>query len=100
MLDLSPVPYSVVPLTSGIVPPSAPICKFVSLYAGKGARCHESRVNLLAACVPARRLGMVCRALTWRRVASSPEGPLREEHTGAAPGWLQELLNAETQASV
>ena len=76
------------------------MCKFVSLCAGEGARCYESRANLLAVGAPARRPGMVYRALIWHRVVSSPEGPLGEEHAGAPPGWLQEFLDAETQASV
>ena len=42
---------------------------------------------------------MVCHALTWYHVVSSLEEPFKAEHAEAVPGWLQEFLNAETEAS-
>ena len=56
---------------------------------------YESQPNLLAAAALAQRIGMVCRALTWYRVISQPEQPVKAEHAEAVPGWLQEFLNAE-----
>lgn len=47
----------------------------------------------------ARRLGMVCRALTWHRVVSGLEEPLKGGHAEAVPGWLREFLDAETRAA-
>jgi hypothetical protein len=54
--------------------------------------------TLLAICAPARRLGMLCRALTWNWVVSHLDGPDRAENADAAPGWLRLFLRAECEA--
>jgi hypothetical protein len=48
----------------------------------------------------AYRVGMVCRALTWRRALAGLEEPVKAEDAGAVPGWLQEFLNYETTPTV
>ena len=57
--------------------------------------CYASRENLLAAAALARRVGMVCRALTWHRVISPLPEPFKAEHADAVPGWLQEFLDSQ-----
>jgi hypothetical protein len=57
---------------------------------------YEPPDHLLRACDLARRLAMICRALTWYRVVSQLEEPFRGEYAEAVPGWLQEFLHAET----
>ena len=54
-----------------------------------------SHAQLQAAFQLAHRVGMVSRALTWYRVASSLEEPHRTEHATSVVGWLQEYLNAQ-----
>jgi hypothetical protein len=61
---------------------------------------YESRENLIAAFKLAYRVGMVCRALTWRRVLAGAEEPVRAEDAEAVPGWLLEFLNYETTPTV
>ncbi len=56
---------------------------------------YASREKLNAALKLAYRVGMVCRALTWRRVAAAVGEPLKSEYADAVPGWLQEFLNYE-----
>lgn len=48
--------------------------------------------DLLPAFALAYRLAMIGRALTWHRLVSALEGPLREKYVGAVAGWLQEFL--------
>jgi hypothetical protein len=60
---------------------------------------YETPDNLHAAFDLAQRVGMVCRTLTWYRVVSSLEEPLRSEYAEAVPGWLQEVLSAEATLS-
>jgi len=50
--------------------------------------------NLRAAFSLAYHLGMICRALTWYRLASGLEGALKEQAAGSVSGWLQEFLSA------
>jgi hypothetical protein len=57
---------------------------------------YESRENLIEAFKLAYRVGMVCRALTWRRILAGVEEPVNAEYAEAVPGWLQEFLNSET----
>jgi hypothetical protein len=54
----------------------------------------ESRECLLAAFQIARRVAMICRALTWYRVVSHLPEPFKTEYSDTVPGWLQEFLNA------
>lgn len=67
--------------------------------------CLESWVGygplprLREALVLAQRIGMVCRALAWNHLASSLEGPLRDEYAGSVTGWLQDYLDAESEAA-
>jgi hypothetical protein len=61
---------------------------------------YESRENLVAAFKLAYRVGMVCRALTWRRILAGVEEPVKAEYAEAVPGWLQEFLNYETTPTV
>jgi aminoglycoside phosphotransferase (APT) family kinase protein len=61
---------------------------------------YESRENLIAAFKLAYRVGMVCRALTWRRVTAGVGEPFKSEYADAVPGWLQEFLNYETTPTV
>jgi len=56
----------------------------------------ESRENLIAAFGLAYRVGMVCRALTWRRIVAGLGEPVSAEYAEAVPAWLQEFLNQET----
>lgn len=60
---------------------------------------YGSLPRLREALVLARRIGMVCRALAWGHLASSLEGPLRDEYAGSAVGWLQDYLEAESEAA-
>jgi hypothetical protein len=55
----------------------------------------ESRENLVAAFKMAYRLGMVCRALTWRRILVGEEESYKAEVADRVPGWLQEFLESE-----
>jgi hypothetical protein len=57
---------------------------------------YESRENLIAAFKLAYRVGMVCRALTWRRILAGVEEPVKAEDAEAVPSWLLEFLNYET----
>lgn len=50
------------------------------------------RAALLEASELAQRLGMVCRALTWHRVVTSLEEPMRSEYADAVPGWMEEFI--------
>jgi hypothetical protein len=43
----------------------------------------------------ATRLAMANRALTWQQVTRDLPQPWRAEYESAAPGWLEELLEAE-----
>ena len=43
----------------------------------------------------AYRLGMLCRVLTWYRLITSLEGPIREQYADYVPAWLQEFLAAD-----
>lgn len=56
----------------------------------------ETRANLLAAYSIAHRLGMVCRALTWHTALSTVPSSDQAEYADAVPGWLQDLLAAES----
>jgi hypothetical protein len=62
--------------------------------------CYASRESLNAALKLAYRVGMVCRALTWRRVTAGVGEPFKSEYADAVPGWLQEFLNYETTLTV
>ena len=55
----------------------------------------EPRENLIAAFKLAYRVGMVCRALTWRRVLAGVPEPIQADDAEAVPGWLQEFLGSE-----
>jgi hypothetical protein len=46
----------------------------------------------------AHRIGMVCRALTWRRVLPVLEKPWKTQYGGEGAGWLKEFLDHEHQA--
>ncbi len=59
---------------------------------------YGSPATLLRAAELARRLGMLCRALTWRHVLAAVAPAQRAAHDGPVAGWLQEFLQAETQA--
>lgn len=74
------------------------VARLRDVYLEPWAR-YASREHLLVACELARRLGMVCRALTWHRVVSGLEEPLKGGHAEAVPGWLREFLDAETRAA-
>ncbi len=56
---------------------------------------YESQDNLIAAFKLAYRVGMVCRALTWRRVLAGEEESYKAEYADRVPGWLQEFLESE-----
>lgn len=62
--------------------------------------CYASRENLNAALKLAYRVGMVCRALTWRQVVAGEGEPFRSEHADAVPGWLQQFLNHDVTPTV
>jgi len=62
--------------------------------------CYASLESLKAALKLAYRVGMVCRALTWRRVTAGVGEPLKSEYADAVPGWLQEFLNYEATPTV
>ncbi len=62
--------------------------------------CYASLESLNAALKLAYRVGMVCRALTWRRVTAGVGEPFKSEYADAVPGWLQEFLNYETTPTV
>lgn len=53
------------------------------------------RGRLLEACAVARRVGMICRAMTWYRIGSTLDEPHRSDHMGSVAGWLQMFLEAE-----
>ncbi len=53
--------------------------------------------DLLAACYLARRVGRVCRALTWYQVIKPLPEAERAEQADAVPGWLQIFLEGETE---
>jgi hypothetical protein len=54
------------------------------------------RAALLEAYELAQPLGMVCRALTWHRVVTSLEEPVRSQYADAVPGWMGEFLGTIT----
>ncbi|MGN6758049.1 MAG: phosphotransferase [Thermomicrobiales bacterium] len=55
---------------------------------------NASRADLLAASALAKRLGMICRALTWRQVLAAVPPADRAAHADAVPGWLGEFAAA------
>lgn len=61
---------------------------------------YESPEHLLRAFTLARRLGIVCRALTWHHIVSSLEEPFQSEYAEAVPGWLHDFLAAENETLV
>jgi hypothetical protein len=66
---------------------------------------REAYLEAWTGCVPleelrrvaelATRLAMANRALTWQQVTKDLPQPWRVEYESAAPGWLEELLEAE-----
>ena len=60
---------------------------------------YESRENLIAASKMAYRVGMVCRALTWRLLLADVDEPVKAEYAEAVSDWLREFLNYETAPS-
>lgn len=62
--------------------------------------CFASLESLNAALKLAYRVGMVCRALTWRRVTAGEVEPFKSEYADAVPGWLQEFLNYDMTPTV
>ncbi|MEO6062229.1 MAG: aminoglycoside phosphotransferase family protein [Thermoflexales bacterium] len=51
------------------------------------------RTALLEACTLAGRMGMLCRALTWRQVLAPFGLSASADDRSSVPGWLQEFLN-------
>jgi Phosphotransferase enzyme family len=56
---------------------------------------HAPMEALKKAAMLATRLAMANRALTWQRVTRDIPQPARGDYESAAPGWLEELLEAE-----
>lgn len=55
---------------------------------------HAPRPALLEAFILAGRMGMLCRALTWRQVLAPFGLSASADDRSSVPGWLQEFLGA------
>lgn len=60
---------------------------------------RASKRDLLRSFGLAHRLGMICRALTWRRVTAPLPAAERAEHGEAVPGWLLAYLDSFQEGS-
>jgi hypothetical protein len=78
----------------GLDEQSAPIERLREAYLGAWTSLAPL-ADLRQAFALATRLAMVNRALTWQRVVSAIPLEARGEYEGAAPGWLQDFLEAE-----
>ncbi len=82
--------------TLGLEPDAAQVQELVDVYLEQWTQ-FESKDNLRRVLEPARRVGMINRALTWRRVLSTAGEDVRTEYAMAIPEWLREFIKANEE---